>query len=180
MAERRRKSRNESSSTRRRRRGDNNSDSSPVAVLQTINVEGSVKDIEDNETDVVTTTRRRRARKSAGSKEGRKSKRKSRKFPEVDLNNFREPPSETMSVKMCEACKNKDLRILQDNFNVIFLTMNQVAAELDINDDNWKTRLKKMRDWALKRQYARVQQAHKRATDKEIKRAMRKQKGMET
>jgi len=150
-----------------------------VAVLQTINVEGSVKDVEDDETNVAT-TRRRRTRGVARKEDRKKSKRKSRKFPEVDLDNFREPPLETMSVKMCEACKNKDLRVLQDNFNVIFLTMNQVAAELDIDDDNWKTRLKKMRDWALKRQYARVQQAHKKATDKEIKKAMRKQRGMET
>ncbi len=48
----------------------------------------------------------------------------------------------------CEKCKNKDIRLLQDNFNNLYTTMNRVADALEIDEPDWEKRVKKINEWA--------------------------------
>lgn len=163
--------REESTSEIRRRRGHSTDGVSGMANRQTVTVKGRV--IEADAEDVV-------IRRKSPSLERKRisnkpvSKRRKSKFPEVDLEQFKEP---MMSTAMCEACKNKDVRAIQDNFNIVFLTLNAVARELGVIEENWKRRMKALRDWANERQAHKLSVAQKRATDKMVKQAIRKTKG---
>lgn len=156
----------EESAQRRRRHGsDNNTDTGNVAV-QKINIQGSVIESESEEMS----GRRRRRREITTSKTRRRSS-----FPEVDLEQFK--VTNSLSHDMCESCKNKDLRMIQDNFNILFLTVNEVARELEIDEDDWIKRMKKLRNWAKERQSEKVRRAHKQSLDKDTKRAIKKNGG---
>lgn len=157
----------EESAQRRRRHGsDNNTDTGNVAV-QKINIQGSV--IESKSEEMSETSRRRRKREVTSKHRRRIS------YPEVDLEQFK--VTNSLSHEMCESCKHKDIRMIQDNFNLLFLTLNEVARELDIDEDDWTKRMKKLRYWAKERQNAKVRQAHKQSLDKDTKRAIKKNGG---
>lgn len=153
----------EESVQRRRRHGsDNNTDTGNVAV-QKINIHGSVIESEEAPSE---TSRRRRRKREVTSKHRRRIS-----YPEVDLEQFK--VTNSLSHEMCESCKHKDIRMIQDNFNLLFLTVNEVARELEIDEDDWIKRMKKLRNWAKERQSEKVRRAHKQSLDKDIKKKKR-------
>jgi len=168
MVERRRRNEEvEEVPQRRRRHGPDNTPDSSSARVQKINVHGSVRDVDDE--PEVPRRRRREVTSDVGIRK------RGTRFPEVDLEQFK--VANTMSQEMCDGCKHRDIRRLQDNFNILFLTMNEVARELDIDEDEWQERMKKLRNWAKTAQSRKVRDAHKKALDKDIKRAIKRNGG---
>lgn len=50
---------------------------------------------------------------------------------------------------LCEKCKNKDTRQLQDNFNRLYMAMSKVAEALEIDESDWLKRVDRINRWAI-------------------------------
>lgn len=60
------------------------------------------------------------------------------------------------SPSFCACCVSKDIRVLKDNFNAIFITLTIVAEELAIYEDDWEKRFRRLEAWAAKKKRDRV------------------------
>ena len=52
--------------------------------------------------------------------------------------------------KFCDNCRNKDVRILQDNINLLYQTVSAIAETLKIETTDISSKCKKLKEWAKK------------------------------
>lgn len=47
----------------------------------------------------------------------------------------------------CEKCKNSDVRLIKDTLNIVVPVLNEVATELNIDANTFRSRCSKLREW---------------------------------